>query len=66
MQYRKHYLLVFVFIFSSACSSQRKTRLDCVEICKEKGLRFVEVVDADALVNSRTGETEVRSYCRCE
>lgn len=72
MQYRRSYpliLLAYVGVLAAfaGCSNRYyRTRLDCVDICKEKGLRFVEVVKGDTLVNTRTGETKAYDYCRCE
>ena len=50
----------------SGCAPRYRTRLDCIDICKEKGLRFVDVVKGDTLVNTRTGETKEYNYCQCE
>ncbi len=50
----------------SACSGRYRTRLDCIDICKEHGLRFVEVEDAVKSVDPRTGATKPWKSCRCE
>ena len=66
MQYRRLYPLIGIVALVSGCANRYKTRLDCIDICKEKGLRYVDVVKADKLVNTNTGETKVYRYCQCE
>lgn len=68
MQYRRLYSLsaALLLLAAAGCTNRYRTRLDCIDICKEKGLRFVEVVKADTLVNTNTGETKVYRYCHCE
>jgi len=65
VQYRRVVLAALLFALPG-CSARYRTRLDCIDICKEHGLRFVEVTEAVKSVNPRTGETKPWRGCTCE
>jgi hypothetical protein len=42
-----------------------KSRLDCIEHCKERGLQFEEVVDTTDGYDPVERETKTGNACRC-
>lgn len=47
------------------CSTQ-KTRLDCIEVCRDHGLRYVEVVSGPVGYDQASQQLQMKDACRCE
>jgi hypothetical protein len=47
----------------AGCS--HNSRLDCIEHCKDRGLKFIEVVDTTEGYDPVERETKTGSACRC-
>jgi hypothetical protein len=50
--------------FLSGCSSTSKTRLDCYQECKTKGLKWSGVVSRSERIDDQ-GLVEASEVCRC-
>lgn len=58
-----HLLAAGALLLLAACSSG-KTRLDCFDECKRKGLTYSGVVSSNMRVDD-TGQVETTEVCRC-
>ena len=54
---------LLVAILLSGCA---RTRLDCIDICKERGLKFVEMVPATTGYDRVEQKEHTKNVCRCE
>ena len=56
------FLLLTLFLFGCA----HKNRLDCIEICRGKGLRYTEIVPVTKGFDPVENELQHGEVCGCE
>lgn len=55
---------LFALFSLAACSTTNKTRLDCHDDCKKKGVTWSGIISRSERVDDQ-GEVEIKEVCRC-